>query len=390
MMDGAGGLTADLPPPTEAGAEAGTEETLLDPRGVAGTRGAPAQEQPAQEQPAQEQPAQALPAQDRPAGDSEARGVPAGSDGAAATGAPADDAGEAADTARPVIVLPQSDGAPVGRALPEARGPLPGFSAARPVETGRLPVVGGPAADAPGAPDGGAEAAVSPPLDADAPAWQRFAMVGAVPASGPVVALMLLDPGLSAAERDAWHALDLAFAVVIDPMRDDAAPVAADWRSRGREVVMLATGLPEGATPADLEVSFAAHFAAIPEAVAVLDTAARGLQSDRRLAEQVATILAEAGQGLILREGGLTQADQVAQAAGLAGARVYREIDDADQNAPTIRRMLDRAVFEAARSGRVLVLGRMRAETRAGLEDWLERGRASEVTVGPATAALWP
>lgn len=42
---------------------------------------------------------------------------------------------------------------------------------------------------------------------------------------------------------------------------------------------MLATAIPKGATPSDLQVSFEAHAKALPEAVAVVDLPLDGFQN---------------------------------------------------------------------------------------------------------------
>jgi uncharacterized protein len=151
---------------------------------------------------------------------------------------------------------------------------------------------------------------------------------------------------------------------------------------------MLATGIPEGATPADLEQTFQAHAAALPEAVAVIDLADAGFQNDRQLATQLVPILAAQGRGLLTWDKGLNAADQVARREALPTAMVFRSLDAEGEDAAVIRRYLDRAAFKAAQEGAVTVVGQARPETVAALLEWAVEGRASTVALAPVSAVL--
>lgn len=220
------------------------------------------------------------------------------------------------------------------------------------------------------------------------PALERFAAPFANPDAKPLFGILLLDTGDATLDRQAVAALPFAVSIVIDPLSPDAATLAALYRAGGKEVVMLATGIPVGATPADLEQTFQAHAAALPEAVAVIDSADSAFQNDRPLSSQIVPILAAQGRGLLTWDRGLNAADQVAQREGLPAATVFRQIDAEGEGVPVMRRYLDRAAFKAAQEGRVIVIGTLRAETIAAILEWTIEGRASTVALAPASALL--
>jgi uncharacterized protein len=153
-------------------------------------------------------------------------------------------------------------------------------------------------------------------------------------------------------------------------------------------VVMLASGIPEGATPADVEQTFQAHDSILPEAVAVVDASVAAFQNNRQLSAQIVPILAEQGRGLLTWDRGLNAADQVARREGLPTATIFRQIDAEGEGVPTMRRYLDRAAFKAAQEGSAVVIGTIRPGTIAALLEWTIEGRASTVAVAPASALL--
>ncbi len=233
------------------------------------------------------------------------------------------------------------------------------------------------------------DAAALPEVALDAgPAIERFAAPFANPDGKPLFGILLVDTGDAALDRQAVAALPFAVSIVIDPLSPDAATHAALYRAGGKEVVMLATGIPPGATPADLEQTFQAHAAALPQAVAVIDASDSAFQNDRPLSSQIVPILAAQGRGLLTWDRGLNAADQVARREGLPTAMVFRQIDAEGEGVPVMRRYLDRAAFKAAQEGQAIVIGTLRAETIAALLEWSIEGRASTVAVAPASALL--
>lgn len=286
---------------------------------------------------------------------------------------PQPDAPAGPDTAEVAVITP-GDGA--GTLDPDTglAKDIPG------VTTNRLPRIGDtqpqPQADVPD---------LDPELGLPIRAYARDFQAEA---GKPRFAILLMDIGAAGMARADLAKLPFAVTFVIDPAAPDAAQAVLDYRAAGQEVMILASGLPEGATPADLEQSFQSMALALPETVAVLDMAQGGLQENRLLATQAIPILKAQGRGIVTYDQGLGAADQVAQREGLAHATIFRELDSAEEATPVIRRYLDRAAFKAAQEGRVVVIGQTRAETVAAILEWMVEGRASSVQLAPITAVM--
>jgi len=250
------------------------------------------------------------------------------------------------------------------------------------VRTDRLPVI----ADAP------ATEPVEPGPDslatADLTPLQRFARPFENPTSKPLFAVLLTDPGTPDLNREGLATLPFPITFVVDPMADGAAEAAAIYRAAGQEVVMLASLIPEGATAADLEQSFAGFEATLPEALALVDSAIPVFQDNRGLAAEVVTLLAAQGRGVVTFDRGLNSADQIARREGVPAAKIYRDIDAGGEKAPLIRRYLDRAAFKAAQEGQVTVIGTAQPETITALMEWAVEGRAASVALAPLSAVL--
>jgi len=281
---------------------------------------------------------------------------------------------------KPVQPLPDVEGKPVsGDVSGAAERPATGFSGAVDgVVTGRLPRIG----DAPEAdPAAATDPALQDPID-------RYARAFSNPQGKPVFAIVLIDRGGPGLDRAALAALPFPVTFVLDPTLPDVAALANAYLSAGQEVAMLATAIPAGATAADLEVTFGAHAAALPQAVAVVDLAEGGFQGNRPLATQVIPIIQGQGRGLLTYDAGLNAADQVARRDQLRAGTIFRRIDPEGQPAGDIRRVLDRAAFKAAQDGRVAVVGEATPATVAALLEWTVEGRAAAVALAPATAVM--
>lgn len=247
------------------------------------------------------------------------------------------------------------------------------------VTTGRLPRIGDAAAP---------PAETAPTRAEDTPPIRRFARPFQNDSGKPLFAVLLRDTGGADVDRARLAALPFPVTFVVDPLADNAAEAATIYRAAGQEVVMLASGIPDGAQASDLEQTFQSHSGTLPDAVAVMDPGPGGFQDNRPLATQVVPLVKAQGRGLITFERGLNAADQVARREDVASATIYRQLDAEGQDTPLIRRMLDRASFKAAQEGRVMVLGDTRPQTIAALMEWTLEGRASSVTLAPATAVM--
>ena len=179
--------------------------------------------------------------------------------------------------------------------------------------------------------------------------------------------------------------LALKMAVALDPATPERAAI---YRSAGREVVMLATGIAEGALASDVEVAFQSMEQGLPEAVAVMDLADPAFQNNRGLASAVVPILKAQGRGLLTWDAGLNAADQVARREDLEAAVVFRDLGAAGADRVALRRLLDRAVFKAGQDGQVAVVGEANSDTVAALLEWSVEGKAATVALAPLTAVL--
>ena len=295
----------------------------------------------------------------------------------------------------PVLVPDTDPVADPATKPPATLTPTPGLAGeVDGVTIGRLPRIGDPAPTAEAAtppassvnPDG------SPALvidgEAEQPPLQKYARPFENPDAKPLFSIILIDTGEADLDRAALAAMPFAVTFALDPMAPSAGVASAIYRSAGQEVIMVATGIPAGATAADLEVTFASNATALPEAVAVIDTEFGAFQGDRPMATQVVPILKAQGRGLISWDRGLNAADQVARREGLASGMVFRKLDGQGENKSAVRRALDRAAFKAAQDGRVIVIGQTLPRTVAALMEWAVEGRAASVALAPVSAVL--
>jgi len=231
-----------------------------------------------------------------------------------------------------------------------------------------------PEADAEGAP-------------ADGPAIEIYAEVFDNPEGRPLMAILLLPPTGGDAVPIPTAALPFPVNYAVDASKDNATTLMRAFRDAGSEVAVL-TPLPEGAAPKDVEVAFGAYFAAVPEAVAVIDVRDAVFQSGRDVATQVAEALAASGLGMVTYSRGLNAATQVAERAGVPAALVFRVFDDNNRDAAAIKRFLDQAAFRAGQQTGVILVGHNRPDTRAALLEWALGNRAGTVALAPLSAVL--
>jgi polysaccharide deacetylase 2 family uncharacterized protein YibQ len=263
----------------------------------------------------------------------------------------------------------------------------PGLGETEGVIVGRLPKIGdAPVEEAPAAEGTEAAEAAEAEPEPDTRPIVQFATPFENLEAKPVLALVLIDPGTADLDRAGLAALPFPVSFALDPM-DPATPErTAIYRAAGKEVVMLATGIAEGAQASDIEVAFQSMAQGLPEAVAVMDLAEPLFQDRRPVASLVVPVVGAQGRGLLTWDRGLNAADQVARRDDVPAAVVFRDIGGTDSAA--IRRVLDRAVFKAGQDGRVAVAGTATPELVAALLEWTVEGRAATVALGPVTAVL--
>ncbi len=207
------------------------------------------------------------------------------------------------------------------------------------------------------------------------------------PDNKPLMSIVLIDDPQQAIGPDALASFPYPITYAIDTLSPNAAERMRLFRDRGLEVMAM-LDLPQGAAASDVEVALAAHLAALPESVAVLEGLGDGLQSSREISDQVTGILLQTGHGLVLFPKGLNTAQKLASREGVPAASVFRDFDGKGQNAGAIRRFLDQAAFKSGQVGSVVMVGRLRAETVSALLLWGLQDRASTVALSPISAVL--
>ncbi|WP_095589790.1 divergent polysaccharide deacetylase family protein [Actibacterium ureilyticum] len=310
---------------------------------------------------------------------------------------------EAEPAPLPRVVRPGTDPTPEPEPAPEApvaeaegedratgalRVAVPGRQISVPkVRVNRLPTIGGegPAPAAPGSLPGGTGADTAPD---DGRALTRNA-VPFDPVDGkPLFSVILIDAPGTRLSPEALRELAFPVTFVVDAAQKDASIAARDYRQAGHEVIMMAGGLPDGATAQDVEVSLTTYLNRVPNAVAVMDPGIAGGQTNRAMLRQMVAIAGESGHGLVSFERGLNAAQQVATSQGVPNAMVFRVLDAKGEDAGTIHRYLDRAAFKAGQQGQVAVLGHTRPDTLSALLTWALAGKGGEMNLAPISALL--
>lgn len=312
----------------------------------------------------------------------------------------------AAPRIRPLPATDETE-APASEAAPDTaaeplRVPAPGVRVdTTDIRIGRLPMIGAAPMEGPDAPDAPPSADTAPEAAADIGDAKETAAPGArlgalarnaapfEPVAGrPLFSVILIDAGDQGLDRETLMTFSFPVTFAVDPTRPDAAEAVAAYRKAGYEVVALASGLPRGAVPADLEVALAAQEPILDRAVALMDVPAGGFQDDRAMTAQMAAFAGASGHGIVTFDRGLNTATRIADKAGVPQATVYRLLDGDRPNATTIRRMLERAVFKARQDGHVVVVGHSYSDTVTALYSWALEAAADQVSLAPLSTVL--
>ena len=297
---------------------------------------------------------------------------------------------------------PRRQPLPMIEATPPAAVPEPSApEAPAPVqETAPLvrPAIGTPATSLVDRPAPGAvgEAAALSPED-NIP-LRRNALPFDDPENRPRLAIVLIDRGDTVIGIEALRDFPYPLTFAIDAARPDATEASARYRDAGFEVMALVDLAPDS-TPQDAEVAMEVSLAAVPDAVAVMEGDATGLQASRTVSEQVTAILQQRGYGLVMLPNGLNTAQRQAARDGVPSATIFRDFDGAGQDAAAIRRFLDQGAFKAgqqagglqeAEGDGVIMMGRLRPDTISALLLWGLQDRAQRVALAPVSAVLDP
>ena len=267
-------------------------------------------------------------------------------------------------------------------ALPEVKRSDDGVIIGRLPSIGDAPVEDTPSdASAEAVTDAAATARMGTPLDYFSAQFEN-------PEDKPVFAIVLIDRGTADLDRVGLAALPFPVSFALDPLDPASAERAAIYRAGGKEVVMLATGIAEGAQASDLEVAFQSMAQGLPEAVAIMDLDGTLFQNNRPLATMVVPVVQAQGRGLLTWDRGLNAADQVARREDVPAAVIFRDLAASGEDEAAIQRILGRAIFKAGQDGRVAVAADITPGLVSTLLEWTVEGKAASVALAPVSAVV--
>ncbi|MEL6207694.1 MAG: divergent polysaccharide deacetylase family protein, partial [Pseudomonadota bacterium] len=183
--------------------------------------------------------------------------------------------------------------------------------------------------------------------------------------------------------------LDAPLSIAVRPDAPDVGTLMSDYREAGQEVLIHGAGLPRNPLPQDVEVTLGTRLSQLDQVVALLDLEEGGISRDREVLEQALGVLSDGGHGLLLWDQGLNSAFGIASRIGHPAALVPRKVAGTDGRA--VARALDRAAFDAGRSGSGGILAiEATGPALEALRSWLETSRAEQVALAPVSALLRP
>jgi hypothetical protein len=224
-------------------------------------------------------------------------------------------------------------------------------------------------------------------LPDDAPALLRFAAPFENPLKLPVIGLVLLDDGTLSNGPALVLRSGLVATVALSALMDDATIWSEAYREAGSEVAMRVP-LPDGATPADVEVAYAAALEVLPEAAMLFSDGNGVLRNNRSAGGQVMQVLASEGRGFVTVPRGLGSLVREAERAGVPVAGVVSELGVEGESVSTMMRILDRAAFRARQAGGGVVLAPLNVETLNVLSAWAQDAESNGFLMGPVSALL--
>lgn len=174
-------------------------------------------------------------------------------------------------------------------------------------------------------------------------------------------------------------ALPVPVSVVLDLTSADVSERMRAYRAAGLEV-LVTTPLPQGASPADVSVTYELARAQVPQAVAVFATGAGADGVDPVATDSLMGLLAADGRGLVLMQAGLGTALRQADTAGVAAVAASHDLTRGDG-----QRLLDQAAFRARQTGQNVLAGTIDPQTLDLLRNWDAQG---QVTIVPVSLLL--
>ena len=242
------------------------------------------------------------------------------------------------------------------------------------------------------APSGAAEEA--PTLNAaigfGGGALLRNALDISVDTSLPLFSIIVIDRSGSGLPLSEVATYPAPLTVALDPTQPGAITASEGYKATGHEVLILANSLPPDAAPLAAAAALTQLLNQMPAAVGVLLPPGSPFVRDASRASELTAILAQSGHGLVSLPQGLDALGRAAAAADVPDAEVFRVLDSQEEGVPLMTRYLDRAAFQAARDGSVVVLGIVQPNTMEALNQWLQGRRAATVAVAPISKLMLP
>jgi len=212
------------------------------------------------------------------------------------------------------------------------------------------------------------------------------------PEGKPMMAIILIDAGADGLDSEKLRTFNFPITFAIKSDASQATLRAKAMAQSGFEILAVtpsgAAEMTAGENLADTAKALSKIFATIPEAVGLIDPITADLQSSPKLADEVIAELKKSGHGLLTYDIGLNPTDKKARHAGLPSGVVFRVLDAERESGIVIKRYLNRAVLEAQKTGRVIVVGRSYPETVTALFSWALSAKSAAVALAPVSAAL--
>ncbi|WP_370241260.1 divergent polysaccharide deacetylase family protein [Pararhodobacter marinus] len=246
---------------------------------------------------------------------------------------------------------------------------------------GRLPGVGETIVVSPDA-----AGSAAPEADPDAPAIRRFAATPEIQPDQRPLGVVLID---SPEAETGVLALPVPVTIALDPFDADAPRRARAYRDAGHEIALRAARLPALASASDIALTLDFWQREFPQTALFVDVPINGLGANAPLARDFAGMIAPYGYGVVALRNGLDAFLQAARGNGLPATSVYRALDDEDQGEFTIRRLIDRAAFEALRQDGIVVMGdAANRATMTELADFTAGSGRAGVALTPVSTTL--
>jgi hypothetical protein len=146
--------------------------------------------------------------------------------------------------------------------------------------------------------------------------------------------------------------------------------------------------LPNGARPADVEVTLSATLRNLPEVIGVIEANGAPLQDSKALSDQVASYLGQGGHGLVSQDKGLNTATKLAVKSGVPAIALFRDLTANKGENQDTRRILENAAFRAKSEADVAVLGPLNGDMISALFLWGLQDRSDQLALVPVANLL--